>query len=106
MHKSLPVISYFRAWEHAILFQRDSWYNASDASYYISSERTGGGGETKTQRRKGKSYLVPFTHNFCDDDPPLSPKFTLTPKNCSQAKGRASAPLKSLAVQFGCFDQV
>lgn len=74
------------------------------ATTFLQRER--GGGETKTQRRKGKSYLVPFTHNFCDDDPPLSPKFTLTPKNCSQAKGRASAPLKSLAVQFGCFDQV
>lgn len=48
-------------------------------------EREGG----KERLREGKSYLVSSIHNLCDNDSPLSPKFTLPPKNFVQAKAES-----------------
>lgn len=90
VHKSLMVISHFGIWECGILFQWDIWCNASDSSHYISSCGMGEKGKGgKEWLRDGKSYLVPSIHNFCDYDPPFSPKFTLKPKNCTQAKAES-----------------
>lgn len=41
----------------------------------------------KTQRRK--KLFSPFYSRFFDDDSPLSPKFTLTLKNYTQAKAES-----------------
>lgn len=70
------------------------------ATIFLQGERGG----RKTQR-KGRGSKSPSLRVFVMMILPFLPNFTLTPKNCSQAKCRASAPLKSLDFQFGCCNQ-